>query len=184
MAMTGRALLIAGLAGLAAGCEGGGPLTSRQTMTGSLKASVSQLEFQNDELQRQVADLKSENRRFEDRLVQERAENERLAAQLGNARGQLGLDPGDLRTGARSRSGSDEESDGESLPKARPSRSKRKPPAASIPGRIEPSRVDPDDDLSSADPAPPRGRLASRRALDDRWLPVARGTGSGQGAVK
>jgi hypothetical protein len=182
---TGRALLIVGvgLAGLA-GCEGGGPLTSRQTMMGSLKSSVSQLEFQNDELQRQVATLKSENRRFEDRLVQERSENELLATQLDNARGQLGLDTSDTRTGARARLGNEDESE-ESTPKARPSRSRRKPPAASIPGRIEPARTAPDDDeVGSVDLPPARSRLASRRSLDDRWLPVARGTGSGPAAVK
>lgn len=161
--MTGRSLTIVALAGLAAGCQGG-PISSHQSMVGSLKTSVSQLEFQNDELQRQVASLKSENRRFEDRLVQERAENQELASRLGD-------NPSDFRTGSKSVSEDDSSVD-PVAPKPRRSRSSRKPPAASIPGRIEPAR-EPSDDVSLAPPRP-RGRLASRRTLDDRWLPVAR----------
>jgi hypothetical protein len=167
---TGRILLIAGLAGIA-GCEGGGPLTSRTTAMGSLKANVSQLEFQNDELQRQVSSLKAENRRYEDRLVQERAENERLAAQLDGKGDEA---PSNVRTGSRT------DDDEIPPPRARRTKAPRQPPAASIPGRIEPARPAPaDDDLGSADPAPSRSRLASRRSVDDRWLPVARGTGDG-----
>lgn len=180
--MTGRSLLIAGLAGLALGCQGGGPLTSRQTTHGTLKASVSQLEYQNDELSREVADLRAENRRFEDRLVQERAENERLTAQLDGS-----TTASDIRTGSRGRSssGSDEEVDALPPAKVRQSRSRRAPPAVAIPGRLEPARPsDPGDDDVSYNPPPARGRLASRRTVDDRWLPVARGTGSGHGTVK
>jgi hypothetical protein len=176
---TGRILLIAGLAGLA-GCEGGGPLTARTTQMGSLKASVSQLEFQNDELQRQVSSLKSENRRFEDRLVQERAENERLASQLDGAKERLGESPGDVRTGSRS----DLDDDEIPPPRARRSKSTRKPPAAQIPGQIRPALPVDDDDLGSADPDSTRGRVVSRRAIDDRWLPVARGIGAGDATVK
>ncbi len=172
MRTTGRILLIAGLSGLA-GCEGGGPLTSRTTAMGSLKASVSQLEFQNDELQRQVSSLKAENRRFEDRLVQERAENERLAKQLD---GGLGEAPSNVRTGSRTPGDDDEIPP----PRARRTKAPRQPPAAAIPGRITPARPSSDDDdLGSADPEPSRSRLASRRSIDDRWLPVARGTGDG-----
>jgi hypothetical protein len=178
VAMTGRTLRIVALAGLAglAGCQGG-PVSSHQAMVGSLKTSVSQLEYQNDELARQVAGLKAENRRFEDRLVQERAENERLSAQLGDS-------PGDVRTGARSRSGSTDDPDNPPSSRVRQSRSRRAPPAVAIPGQIEPAKPAPgDDDLSSL-PSTPRGRLASRRSVDDRWLPVARGIGSGDGTVK
>ncbi len=177
MAKTGLTPLIVSLAGLAAGCEGGGPLTSRQTMVGSLKTSVSQLEYQNDDLQRQVATLKAENRRFEDRLVQERAENETLSARLGES-------PADIRTGSRSRSGSDDSLDDPPPSRARQSRSRRAPPAVAIPGRIEPARTQPDDDDMSSVLPPARNRVASRRSIDDRWLPVARGTGSGDGVVK
>ena len=149
-------------------------------MVGSLKTSVSQLEYQNDELQRQVAGLKAENRRFEDRLVQERAENQRLASQLDGAKERLGEPASDTRTGSRS-SATDDDDD----PRRR--RVGPVPPAAAavvaIPGRIEPARPVDDDDMGSAQPAP-RGRLASRRAVDDRWLPVARGIGSGQASVK
>lgn len=183
MAMTGRTLLIVALAGLAAGCEGGGPLTSRQTMMGSLKSSVSQLEYQNDELQRQVASLKAENRRFEDRLVQERAENEALASQLDGAKGR-GEPAGDVRTGSRSRSSAADDADEPPPSQVRRSKSRRQPPAVAIPGRIEPSRVEPDDDDVSSSLPPARSRLASRRSIDDRWLPVARGTGTGQAALK
>lgn len=174
--MTGRSLLIVALAGLSVGCQGG-PVSSHNAMVGSLKTSVSQLEYQNDELQRQVATLKSENRRFEDRLVQERAENERLSAQVGES-------PSDIRTGSRFRSAPIDEPDEPTSSKVRQSRSRRAPPAVAIPGRIEPAKPTPgDDDVSSVLP-PARGRLASRRTVDDRWLPVARGTGSGQGTVK
>ncbi len=169
--MTGRPALIVALAGLMllTGCQGGpGPLTSRYTTLGSLKTSVSQLEFQNEQLAKQVAELKSENRHFGDRLVQEEAENGDLAARLDDARNVLGQRGGDEPATTKVR---------------RSGNTKRKPPAAAIPGRIEPSD-DPDGkDVGLSDP-PPRSRVAARPPRDDRWLPVARGLGSGRSAFQ
>jgi len=176
--MLGRTLLIVVLAGLATGCQGTGPILSRQTTMGTLKTTVSQLEFKNDQLQKQVAVLKSENRHFEDRLVQEQAENDDLATRLDNAKGLLGQrgGAGDMRTGSRSRV-DDDPVDEPPPPKARSSNSRRKPPAASIPGRIEPAHDS--DDVGLSDEPPPRSRLAaSRRPREERWLPVARGLGT------
>jgi hypothetical protein len=178
--MTGRILLIVALAGLISGCQGGaGPLFSYNTNMNSLKASVSQLEFRNEELSKQVATLKSDNRHYQDRLVQEQAENDSLASQLNSAKGR-----GDeVRTGARSDSG-----DSDPAPsKVRRSKSTHKPPAAAIPGRIEPAPViQPEpggDDVGIWKPSE-SSRLASSRRSSDVWLPVAQGTGTGQGTVK
>lgn len=182
--MLGRTLLIVVFAGLATGCQGSGPILSRQTTMGTLKTTVSQLEFQNEQLQKQVAELKSENRHYEDRLVQEQTENDDLATRLDNAKSLLGQrsGAGDVRTGSRSRS-EDDPVDEPSPPKVRRSNSRRKPPAASIPGRIEPSRDS--DDVSLSDDPPTRSRMtASRRPREERWLPVARGLGTRQGELK
>ncbi len=168
------------------GCQGmgAGPLTSRQTTLGTLKTSVSQLEFQNEQLQKQVADLKSENRRYEDRLSQEQAENDDLATRLDNVKGLLGQrgEPSDIRTGGRTRS--DVDPDEPSTTRVKRSTSRRKPPAASIPGRLEPAK-NTDDDLGSVESAPSRSRLASgSRIREDRWLPVAKGLGTRQTEIK
>ena len=65
---TGRLplLVAAGLLGSAAigslgGCSSPGPIASHRATVGSLKASVSQLEYANDNLKKQVAQLKSES---------------------------------------------------------------------------------------------------------------------------
>ncbi len=182
--MLRRTLPIVVLAGLAAGCQGTGPILSRQTTVGTLKTSVSQLEFRNDQLEKQVTELKSENRHYEDRLVQEQTEADNLATQLDDMKGRSGQKDGpvDLRTGSRSRA-VDDPAEETPQPKARRSNGRRKPPAVSIPGRIEPAR-DPDDVGLSDDP-PTRSRVASaRRPREERWLPVARGLGARQGELK
>jgi hypothetical protein len=178
--MTGRILLIVALAGLISGCQSGsGPLFSYNSNMNSLKASVSQLEFRNEELSKQVATLKSDNRHYQDRLVQEQAENDSLASQLNNAKGR----GDDVRTGSRPDS-----SDSDPAPsKVRRSKSTHKPPAAAIPGRIEPAPItQPEpggDDVGIWKPSE-SSRLASTRRSSDVWLPVAQGTGTGQGTVK
>ena len=62
---TGRprklALLLAAMALAPVGCSQSNPFTSRQTTLGSLKASVSQLEFENEKLQKEVGELKADN---------------------------------------------------------------------------------------------------------------------------
>lgn len=184
--MNGRLslLVIAPLAGLVGltlpGCQSPGPLFSRQVTLGSLKTSVSQLEFRNEQLSKQVATLKSENRRIEDRLVQEEADNGDLAARLDDARNLLGERGVNIRTGART---DDLSEQSPSSSKVRRSKSTRKPPAASIPGRIEPARDFEGDDVGLADP-PARSRTVARQPRDQRWLPVARGLAVGQSAVK
>ena len=163
--------------GMLAGCQSG-PIASRQATLGTLKTSVSQLEFKNQELEKQVAELKSENRHYEERLTQEQTENDDLATRLDNVKSMLGQRDGamDIRTGGRSRSDVDLD---EPAPKARRSTVRRKPPAASIPGRIEPARDA--DDVGMNDDPPSRGRLASStkaRPREERWLPVAQGLGT------
>ena len=183
--MLGRTLLIVALAGLATGCQGTGPILSRQTTLGTLKTTVSQLEFKNDSLEKQVAELKSENRHFEDRLVQEQAETDDLATRLDNTKSLLGQRGGanDVRTGSRSRTEDDLSDDPPPASKARRSSGRRKPPAASIPGRILPSKDA--DDVSYSDDPPTSSRVASaRRPREERWLPVARGLGTRQVEVK
>jgi outer membrane murein-binding lipoprotein Lpp len=177
--MTGRILLIVALAGLISGCQsGGGPLLSYNSNMNSLKASVSQLEFRNEELSKQVAALKSDNRQYQDRLVQEQAENDTLAAKLNNAKGR----GDDVRTGSRSDSG-----DADPVPAPSKVRRTHRIPAAAIPGRIEPAPVtQPEpggDDVGLWKPSE-SSRLASSRRTSDVWLPVAQGVGSGQGTVK
>ena len=179
-----RAFPIVVLGLLVAGCESGAPLLSRQTTLGTLKTSVSQLEYRNEQLQKQVAELKSENRHFEDRLVQEQTENDDLATRLDNLKGQVGQRDGaeNIRTGSRTPT-EDNSVDDLPPPKSRRSSGRRKPPAASIPGRIEPARES--DDVGLSDDPPPRRRVASDRPTrEDRWLPVARGIGTREGELR
>lgn len=167
------------LLALASGCAQSGSMFSRGTTTGSLKASVSQLEYENQQLRRKTASLEKENRDIENRLVQEESLNGELTARLDDARSLLGqrggslsgtdVDPGPGRTG-------------KTLPAGRSSRKGRKPPVAQIPGRIDTVPAGQDEseprvnDSSTGsgwkgDPGPqsyhPDPRL---------WLPVARGT--------
>ena len=69
-----RCLILAALVPL--GCSPArGRFTSRQTMNGTLKASVSQLEFENEKLRKEVAELKADNSRLDTQLAQERDAN-------------------------------------------------------------------------------------------------------------
>lgn len=89
--------LVAGLLVTLTGCAQSGSLLSQRTTVGSLKTSVSHLEYENQQLRREVASLKGENREFENRLVQEEAINGDLTARLDDARSllaQRGLDGG------------------------------------------------------------------------------------------
>ncbi len=180
-----RPIGLAALALVATGCAQSGPLSSRQTMVGSLKTSVSQLEYDNENLRKQVGELKADNRRIENDLVQERDANGEVTAQLDDAKDLIRRQGGDVTAlGAPTKSTAFDD-DGvpppvSSPPARRTRNSGRKPPSASIP-RGEPvapfGSADPD-----ADPGPaPRARdLGPRgsRDVDDRWLPVARGMGT------
>src|SRR5881628_2443438 len=87
------------------GCAQSGSVLSQRTSVGTLKTGVSQLEFQNQQLRREVANLKADNRRIEDQLVQEESVNGELSARLDDARDLLGR-----RGVASQETGSDPES--------------------------------------------------------------------------
>jgi len=157
------------------GCADSGPFLSRGTTVGSLKASVSQLEYENQQLRRDVAALKKDNREIENRLVQEESTNGELSARLDNARTLLsqrgepaatGVDPGPSASG-------------KTLPAGRSNRKGRKTPFAQIPGRIDTIPPADDNDPPGGDPPPDatrwRGDPGPQSRLGDSavWLPVA-----------
>lgn len=172
--------LVAGLLVTLTGCAQSGSLLSQRTTVGSLKTSVSHLEYENQQLRREVASLKGENREFENRLVQEEAINGDLTARLDDARSllaQRGLDGG----GGGSASDHLDPAPRKTLPTGQSSRKRRKPPFAQIPGRIDVLPPSSDDATSSPgwgksakpdheDPGP-----TSRLDRSSLWLPVARG---------
>ncbi len=154
------------------GCAQSGSMFGGRTKVGTLKTSVSHLEYQNEQMRKEIALLKSENRQIEDQMAQVEAHNGGLTARLDDARNVI-------------RRSGDEPQDAPSktLPAGRSSRTRRKPPFARIPGRIDPLppgetaddlSVDPFHTPSSRKPDEfgPQGRLEDR----DRWLPIARGT--------
>lgn len=161
------------------GCAQSGGLLSQRTSMGTLKTSLSHMEYENQQLRREVASLKVEARQFEDRLVQEESRNGELTANLDDARDSLrrrGLsandssDPNALDPGP--------ERPRKTLPAGRSSKKGRKPPFAQIPGRIE--TVPPaDDDLDVPSPWESQHKDdAGPQSRNDNtllWLPVARG---------
>jgi outer membrane murein-binding lipoprotein Lpp len=164
------------------GCVQSGPLQNHRTTVGTLKASVSQLEFEKEQLRKQVAQLKAEGRRTEDRLAQEEAANGELSARLDNARVLLrgrGFDTDGLD--GSTRSADDPFDDATTTPASREPRSGRKPPFARIPGRTDSSSSseDADDDPFNRSSSRRSGTLGPQSRLDSRssWMPVARGTG-------
>jgi hypothetical protein len=165
-----RIVVLAAAASLLFGCAQPGPLSARRTKVGTLTTSLSHLEYQNEQLRRETAQLKAENRQIEDQLAQVEALNGDLTARLDDARNVIsrggGEPPGDPP---------------QTLPAGRSSRTRRKPPFARIPGRIDTlPPADPADDLPvdpfdppssrQSDEFGPQGRLEDR----DRWLPVVR----------
>ena len=172
------------LSGVVVGCASPGPLTTRQTMIGGLKASVSQLESEKEELRRrsggaqgrQPPDLRQPGRESGPR-------NGELAARLDGARNILrsqGLDRGDLSSassGDRVPELDDPPAGRRVTPGARPAPKPRKTPFAEIPGRSASDGFG--DGASNFDaPRSPAGDDFSpqaRRDTDSRWLPVSRG---------
>ena len=67
------------------GCSGRQDLLGGSTSSGQMKASLSHLQFENEQLKTEVAKLKEENRSMDDRLVQEQMHNGDLAARLDDA---------------------------------------------------------------------------------------------------
>jgi hypothetical protein len=170
-----RPLVLAlALTGLVSGCAQG-PLTSRRTTIGALKANVAQLESEKEQLRHSVAELKSENHRIEDRLVQEEAVNGELYARLDDARNLISRQ-GFNTEGLAGPTRSDLELGLDRSRRLSPSRVQGKPrrsPVAEVRGRPsldppEPEDSDPpgtslrDDDL----------RPQARRSGGALWLPV------------
>ncbi len=174
------------------GCAQSGPIATHRNTVGSLKASVSQLEYDNGNLRKQVADLKSESTRVSNDLDREGIVNGELSARLDDAKDVIRRQGGDVAAlgrpsgGASKASASTESGDDEIPPPAkspiRRSRGGRKPPAAQIP-RIEPPTDPGPGGISPASETYDPGPQASRFADDGRWLPVARGRGR-NGAVE
>ena len=189
---TGRSRLFAPwLTGLAVcalgplGCSSPGPLSTRQTMVGSLKASVSQLEFDNGKLRKEVGELKADNARLDTQLAQESDANGEMSARLDDAKDLIRRQGGNAQAmGAPSRTFEDDEIPPPAIaPRGRRMKSSRKPPAVQIP-RIEPSTSfgSFSDDLGyePSSTRSPRDLGPLDRDTADRWLPVARGLGSAQ----
>jgi hypothetical protein len=171
---------------LGSGCAGSGPLASRGTMIGSLKASVGQLEAEKEALRREVAELRSENREVQDRLVEAESANGELAARLDDARHLIRRQGGETASAdgpTRTQLDPDFPPAPRTSPAGRNSRKGRKAPLTQIPGVI--SVPDPDEGGRSEDAEepvdldPPRGRdeigPQSRREGASGWLPMARG---------
>jgi hypothetical protein len=170
--------LVLGAAGLASGCAQTGTTFPRRTSMGTLKTSLSHLEFENEQLHKEVAKLRTNNREIEDRLVQEESDNGDLKARLDDARHLLSQKGYDV--GTESARQGDPADAPTTLPAGQSSRKRRKAPFTQIPGRIEmvpPSDPADDDAFAPPKPAPkdafgPQGRHADTEV----WLPIAQGT--------
>jgi hypothetical protein len=174
-----RRWLAAGLLVAFAGCSQPGGLRAPGAAMGSMRASLGHLEYENEQLRKEVATLKDDNRKIENRLVQEESANGDLSARLDDARALLthrGLDGGEssdaLDPGPAPR---------RTLPAGRSNRKKRKTPFAQIPGQID--VLPPTDDNGSSSgwgqPSPPRVDDSDTTSSLDRpmnWLPIARGS--------
>ena len=188
--LTGRFQLFAAFKLLAlaslgsfAGCAQSGPIATHRNTVGMLKQSVSQLEYSNDNLKKQVAELKSDSSRAETELVQERNNNGELTARLDDAKDALRKEGKDVTAlnrpiGSASKASTASADDEIPAPRSqvqRSSRRNRKPPSAAIPPKIE-SSVDngPGALQLPSEPNDP-GPQASRSAEDGTWLRVTRG---------
>ncbi len=191
--------------GASCGCSGQNTFLTGGPTVGQLKTSLSHLEFENEQLKRQVAKLDQESRGLEDRLVQEQVDNGDLAARLDDARNLLrdrGIDA-DTRLGSHRTEGksqdysADDQNDGvRTLPAAQSSRKRRKPPFARIPGRLDDLPKSQDDEDSGWVPGGPsqsdRRRSGSGDNLDrhasrtspQTWLPVAASNDEGLSLVR
>jgi hypothetical protein len=180
--LTGHCLktcLLLTASSLLVGCAQTGRILPGRVSYGTLKTSLSHLEFENQELRTQVAQLQSENREIENRLVQEEEVNGNLTARLDDARNLLSDRGYDLGGSDRSLSRQDppaDESPSRTLPAGRSNRKPRKPPFARIPGRIE--SAPPADDTSNRSTIPGNDPFGPQGRQDDptRWLPIARET--------
>ena len=170
-----RTLGLLATTSLLLGCSQTGPIGSRYTTIGTLKTSLSHLEFENQQLRSKVTSLESENRDIENRLVQEEAVNGDLSARLNDARNVMadhGYDWGSS-SGGTSREGAGSRA----LPANRSNRTPRKPPFARIPGRVDsPPAAESSDDEFSRPSLPSTDAFGPQSLRDDgQWLPIARG---------
>ena len=154
------------------GCAQSGPLLSQRTNVGTLKTGLSQLEFQNQQLRRQVANLKSDNRKVEDQLLQEETANGELSARLDDARNLLGH-----RGTAGDEVGPDFESPTKTLKAGQSNRQRRKPPFARIPGQIDVLPDIGDETEPRRDSSRNNGEILREGRLNrtSSWLPVMAG---------
>jgi hypothetical protein len=178
--LTGLSLRTFGLlaaTSLLLGCSTPGPIRSRYTTIGTLKTSLSHLEFENQQLRSKVTSLESDNRDIENRLVQEENLNGDLSARLDDARdvmAQHGYDWGNSNSsGGTTR----DDSSSRTLPAGRSNRTPRKPPFARIPGRVDsPPPADGYDDEFNRPSLPSNDAFGPQSLRDDgQWLPIARG---------
>jgi hypothetical protein len=175
-----KVLLLAAASSVLAGCAQTGQILPGRTSYGTLKTSLSHLEFENQQLRTKVTRLEAENREIENQLVQEENVNGDLAARLDNARNLLsdrGYDLGGS-TASNGPSRRDEpphdEAPSRALPAGRSTRKPRKPPFARIPGRID--FGNPSDDTSTRPTIPSTDAFGPQSWQDNgQWLPIASG---------
>jgi hypothetical protein len=172
------------IASLPLGCAQPGPILGRRTTVGTLKASVSQLEFEKSELNKELAELKADHRRMEDRLAQEEEANGELTARLDDARVMLrdrGYNADAFAPPARRTQQDDGASPGRKTP-----RQGRKPPFARIPGRVDPVNSSDGNDPFDAPSSSESSSLGpqTRRDRASAWTAVARGNTTGLGSVR
>jgi hypothetical protein len=160
---------------LLVGCSQPGPILSRYTTIGTLKTSLSHLEFENQQLRSKVAGLESENRDIENRLVREEAVNGDLSARLDDARDVMAKNG--TNWGSSSGGPSRDDSTSRALPAGRSSRTPRKPPFARIPGQLDSAPpADGYDDEYNRATVPSTDAFGPQGLRDDgQWLPIARG---------
>ena len=176
-----RTIVAAGLlaatgAMIAPGCANPGPIAARQNTVGSLKASVSQLQYDNINLRKQLADVRTDATRAENKLVQ--AEDE-IQRRDGGSVAAITRSSSKYASTDNGPSPADDDIPPPVQSPVHRSRGGRKPPAAQIPRTI-PRGADPGpgaiiQDQGTYDPGP----QASRFIGDSRWLPVARGNSRG-----
>lgn len=149
-----RAAVLLACLPLLGGCSSSGPLLSRRTTVGTLKASMAQLEKERDDSRQRLAQLEKENRKIRDDLALERQASGELTARLDDARALL-TDQGlasrlpPTRSARVAPAATDE---GFDELDAEPARPRRKAPFAQIGGiRAAPA---PDDFVEEPDPGP------------------------------
>jgi hypothetical protein len=150
-------------------------------MVGSLKASVSQLEFENEKLKKEVAELKSENNRLDTQLSQEKDFNDGITARLDDAKDLIRRQGGNAQAlGTTSRSSyEDDVPPPIPTPPSMSRRTTRNPPTAQIPSPTDPTPFGtPNDGLGSRTIPRTSRDLGYDDDFEDNWLPVARGMGN------